>query len=34
MCDDPVARNSRLGLLRALVERFGGLADFTRLSGD
>lgn len=34
MCDDPVARNSRLGLLRAIVERFGGLADFTRLSGD
>ncbi|MFN7142378.1 MAG: glycine--tRNA ligase subunit beta [Myxococcota bacterium] len=34
MCDDPVARNSRLGLLRSIVERFAGLADFTRLSGD
>ncbi len=34
MCDDPVARASRLGLLRSIVERFSGLADFTRLSGD
>ncbi|MES2640960.1 MAG: glycine--tRNA ligase subunit beta [Myxococcota bacterium] len=34
MCDDPVARASRLGLLRSIVERFSGLADFTRLSGE
>ncbi len=34
MCDDLAARNSRLGLLRSIVERFAGLADFTRLSGD
>jgi glycyl-tRNA synthetase beta chain len=34
MCDEAAARNSRLGLLRSIVERFAGLADFTRLSGD
>ncbi len=34
MCDEPAARSSRLGLLRAIVERFSGLADFTRFSGD
>jgi glycyl-tRNA synthetase beta chain len=34
MCDDTTARASRLGLLRSIVERFSGLADFTRLSGE
>lgn len=34
MCDDVDSRSSRLGLLRSIVERFAGLADFTRLSGE
>ena len=34
MCEDADSRSSRLGLLRSIVERFAGLADFTRLSGD
>lgn len=34
MCDEDTARASRLGILRSIVERFSGLADFTRLSGD
>ena len=32
MSEDPALRNNRLGLLRTIVERFSGFADFSRLS--
>jgi glycyl-tRNA synthetase beta chain len=34
MDPNPELRDNRLGMLRAIVDNFGGLADFTRLSGD
>jgi len=34
MCDDLPLRANRLGLLRAILDRFGGFADFTRLGGE
>jgi glycyl-tRNA synthetase beta chain len=34
MCDDLPLRENRLGLLRSILERFSGFADFARLGGD
>lgn len=34
MCDDLPLRANRLGLLRSILDRFAGFADFTRLGGE
>ncbi len=34
MCDDLPLRGNRLGLLRTILDRFGGFADFSRLGGE
>lgn len=34
MSEDPGERENRLGLLRALLQRFGGVADFSRLTSE
>ena len=34
MCDDLPLRENRLGLLRGILDRFSGFADFARLSGE
>jgi glycyl-tRNA synthetase beta chain len=34
MAEDPAVRANRLGLLRAILERFGALADFSRFSSE
>jgi glycyl-tRNA synthetase beta chain len=34
MAEDPSVRANRLGLLRAILERFGALADFSRFSSE
>jgi glycyl-tRNA synthetase beta chain len=34
MCDDLPLRGNRLGLLRKILDRFAGFADFARLGGE